>query len=186
MTTNGTPPRDLAGAAHAQHTTSKEHPVTATELHPTDGPIQDWFELSYTNYQVIPRTLMQSMPIEWQERMVACLEELGAAYQHLEHAQVYKVEAATEDIVGEMTKAELEQAGITEDWYGGKEPPAGAGETELAEWQAEHEQPEPTYSDADGNELDPSSRVLIPVADPVPHYNRGRTYLEPRLSEPAA
>lgn len=39
-------------------------------------PIHDWFELSYAQYLTIPRSVLQSMPDEWQERFVKCLEEL--------------------------------------------------------------------------------------------------------------
>lgn len=131
---------------------------------PTDGPVHDWFGLSYSNYLVLPRTLMQSMPTEWQQHMVACLNELQDAYSHLPQPGVYKVEAATEHIVSDMTEAQLRQAGITEDW----------GDSE--------EQDEPTYS-LDGTELDPHERVLLPATEPIPHYNRGRTYVEPRLSQ---
>lgn len=39
-------------------------------------PIHEWFELSYSQYLTIPRSVLQSMPKEWQERFVKCLEEL--------------------------------------------------------------------------------------------------------------
>lgn len=39
-------------------------------------PIHGWFELSYANYLVLPRSLLQSAPVELQRRLVACLEEL--------------------------------------------------------------------------------------------------------------
>ncbi|MFF9118328.1 hypothetical protein ACF09Y_22460 [Streptomyces massasporeus] len=146
--------------------------------HPTDGPIHEWFSLSYCNYQVLHRTLMQSMPIDWQERMVACLEELAAAYQHVEQPECFDVKAATEHIVNEMGHDLLEEAGIEADWY--DEPvPEDLGPFDLAEWRAEHEKDAPTYYDRDGNELDPHQRVLLPATDPVPHYNRGRTYIAP-------
>lgn len=41
--------------------------------------IHTWFGLTYSNYLVLPRTMLQSMPTEWQRRFVACLEELDAA-----------------------------------------------------------------------------------------------------------
>ena len=41
-----------------------------------DGAIHDWFELSYAQYLTIPRSVLQSMPSEWQEIFVKCLEEL--------------------------------------------------------------------------------------------------------------
>ncbi|MFD9151540.1 hypothetical protein ACFWDF_30610 [Streptomyces diastaticus] len=146
----------------------------------TDGPIHEWFSLTYSNYQVLPRALMQSMPTEWQERMVACLNEMQDAFQYIPQAEVYDVHAATEHIVNEMTDAELEQAGIEEDWYRGEIPPEGMSDGDLDEWRAEHEADAPTYY-RDDQELDPGERVLIPTVDPVPHYNRGRTYIEPRM-----
>jgi hypothetical protein len=161
--------------------------MTTNATHPTDGPIHEHFGLSYCNYLVLHRTLMQSMPIEWQERMVACLEELDAAFQHVEQPDRYKVEAATEHIVWEMTEAELAEAGIEADWYGGETPPEGLTADEFAEWRAQHEQDRPEYYRiGDGEELDPHSRVLLAVPDPVPHYNRGRTYIEPRPAVPAS
>jgi hypothetical protein len=41
-----------------------------------DGKIHYWFELSYAQYLTIPRSVLQSMPSGWQERFVACLNEL--------------------------------------------------------------------------------------------------------------
>lgn len=40
-------------------------------------PIHEWFELTYAQYLTIPRSVLQSMPVEWQRRFVQCLEELG-------------------------------------------------------------------------------------------------------------
>jgi hypothetical protein len=44
-----------------------------------DEPIHVWFELNYAQYLTIPRSVLQSMPLEWQSRFVACLEELDDA-----------------------------------------------------------------------------------------------------------
>lgn len=41
-----------------------------------DEPIHLWFELSYAQYLTVPRSALQSMPVEWQRRFVACLKEL--------------------------------------------------------------------------------------------------------------
>lgn len=149
--------------------------------HPTDGPVHTWFGLSYSNYQVLHRTLMQSMPIEWQTRMVACLEELAAAFQHIKQPDRYQVQAATEHIVNEMTADELAMADIEADWYLGEKPPENLSEADFNEWRAKHEQEEPCYY-RDGDELDPHQLVLLPATDPVPPYNRGRTYIEPRTA----
>jgi len=38
-------------------------------------PIHSWFGLSYANYLVLHRSLLQEMPVGWQRRMVALLDE---------------------------------------------------------------------------------------------------------------
>jgi hypothetical protein len=46
----------------------------------SDRDIHDWFGLTYAQYLTIPRSILQSMPAEWQQRFVRCLEELDAAF----------------------------------------------------------------------------------------------------------
>ncbi|MGW5989494.1 hypothetical protein ACWFRT_13955 [Streptomyces anulatus] len=156
--------------------TDTQH-VTSTE--PGDQ-IHKWFGLSYSNYLVLNRSHLQSMPAEFQQRMVDCLNELRAAYAHTEQAEGFKVEAAVSREIGELTDTELAGLGITEDWYDGKTPPAGLSEEDLNEWRAEHEAGSPRYF-RDGSEADGDDEVLIPVPDPVPHYNRGRTFIKPAV-----
>lgn len=48
-----------------------------------DAAIHQWFELSYAHYLVLPRSLLQAMPVEWQERFVACLNEMRAACEDM-------------------------------------------------------------------------------------------------------
>ena len=50
-----------------------------SEMLPGYGPIHGWFELSYAQYLTIPRSVLQSMPAEWQHRFAACLEQLDEA-----------------------------------------------------------------------------------------------------------
>ncbi|NRS50991.1 hypothetical protein [Brevibacillus sp. HB2.2] len=38
--------------------------------------IHEWFELTYAQYLTIPRSILQSMPVEWQKKFVVLLEEL--------------------------------------------------------------------------------------------------------------
>ena len=126
----------------------------------TDGPVHGWFELSYANYLTIPRSLMQSMPVEWQQRMVACLEELDDAFRDVEQAPGYEVQACEWLAPYDMDVATLTRAGVTVD-------------DECSE--------SPTYYDRAGNELDGEiGRVAVPITDPVPHYNRGRTFIAGR------
>ncbi len=57
--------------------TSKEKPNRLRI--PDDAPLHTWFGLGYAQYLTIPRSVLQSMPTEWQQRMVQCLEELDEA-----------------------------------------------------------------------------------------------------------
>lgn len=141
------------------------------------------FGLSYSTHMVLPRTLLQSMPDAWQARFVALVDELAEAFQHVPQPEAYKVDAAVEHEVSELNELEQRTLGITADWYRGETPPEGLSEADLAEWRAEHENPDgPEYYDAlTGNLMRGDDRVLLPVADPLPHYNRGRTRVEPRL-----
>ena len=49
------------------------------EIVDQEESIQGWFELSYAQYLTIPRSVLQSMPNEWQRRFVRCLQELDDA-----------------------------------------------------------------------------------------------------------
>lgn len=131
----------------------------ATVTNPTNGPIHRHFGLSYSNYLVLPRTLLQSMPLEWQERAVALLDELAAAFSHVEQPDCYEVTAAREVTYSDLTDEQMEQLGV--------------------ERSGDDNEDGPTFHDSLGDEHDGWESVLLPVADPVPHYNRGRTFIEP-------
>lgn len=62
-------------------------------------PVHAWFGLTYSNYLVLPRALLQSMPVDWQTRLVRCLRELDAAATNagIETAPAYSVHARTDD-----------------------------------------------------------------------------------------
>lgn len=53
-----------------------------TPVHVIDEPIHEAFGLSYANYYVMPRVVLQSMPVEWQRQFVALSEEI---YKHLDY-----------------------------------------------------------------------------------------------------
>lgn len=46
-------------------------------------PVHEWFELTYSSYLVLQRSIMQSMPVQWQTKMVALLEEAREACEGL-------------------------------------------------------------------------------------------------------
>lgn len=43
-------------------------------------PVHEYFALSYSNYLVVPRTALQSAPVELQQRIVDCMNELFAMF----------------------------------------------------------------------------------------------------------
>lgn len=53
--------------------------------------IQDYFGLSYAEYPTIPRSVLQSMPDEWQEKIVSLLEELDETIDWMPSDGTYKV-----------------------------------------------------------------------------------------------
>jgi hypothetical protein len=138
---------------------------TTTGPSDTDEPVHEFFSLSYSNYFVTHRTLAQSMPLGWQRRWVACMEELDAAFEHIETAPMYQVQAAREVEYGDLSEAEMLLLDVSL--------------PDAAEYEGD--EPPDVYYDRDGNEHQPHERALIPVGDPVPHYNRGRTHIAPKL-----
>ena len=49
-----------------------------------DEPIHEYFGLTYSQFLVLSRTALQSMPIEWQRRFVKLLEKLNNEIDNLE------------------------------------------------------------------------------------------------------
>ncbi len=46
----------------------------------SDTPVHDWFGLTYAQFLTVPRIVMQSMPIEWQRKMVDLLKEMDETF----------------------------------------------------------------------------------------------------------
>ncbi|WP_033024140.1 hypothetical protein, partial [Streptomyces capuensis] len=60
--------------------------------------------------------------------------------------------------------------------------PEDLSSVDLDEWKEKHAKASPTYHHIkDGAELDGDAYAFVPGVDPVPHYNRGRTRVEPRF-----
>lgn len=120
--------------------------------------IHTYFGLSYATHLVDPRTLLQSMPPQWQERFTELLTELVDAFDGTPRAEAYIVQAAEEKEAGTLTAVERRAARISKDEHGALSHTTLLGEvTETAD----------------------DEMVLVPVPDPVPHYNRDRTRLQP-------
>ncbi|MFI2620460.1 hypothetical protein [Streptomyces sp. NPDC018584] len=127
--------------------------------------IHQHFGLSYANYLVLPRTLLQSMPDDWQNRFVALLDELDDAFQHVPQAEGYEVSTGKWTQLDDMTDSELHTVGITVE--GDDEDGPGPGTR--------------YHRREDGAELTGQDYAFSRRPDPVPHYDRGRARVEPRL-----
>jgi hypothetical protein len=130
-------------------------------------PIHAWFGLTYANYLVLPRSVLQSMPVEWQRDFVRRLKELDETFGHLEWPP-YNVQALArhpehlreEDCEACEGSGERQENGGSD--YLVVEPCPecdGDGVVETDRWETPEE--------------------CGVITDPIPHYNRGRTRLEP-------
>jgi|GEM_PF-5420987 len=70
--------------------------------HPGYEAIHNWFSLTYANYLVLHRTQLQSMPEDWQQRFVKCLEQLHEAFEGMPTVDGYRVQAVNSE--GKFTK----------------------------------------------------------------------------------
>lgn len=142
-----------------------EHGAETSE--PND--VHGYFGLSYANYFVAPRSLLQSMPMAWQHRFTALLAEYEKAFSHLLLTTGYNVEAGKWCCLSDLTDADMERLGIKS---GCTEPE----DTENEHGCAPHYC---TFYDRLGDEIDPhTAGVFVPGTDPVPHYDRGRTHVQ--------
>jgi hypothetical protein len=136
---------------------------------PEEEPMRDvhtYFGLSYANYLVINRTVLQSMPLDWQDKLVKLLDQLEAAFGGVDVE--YHVETGQWVYANECTGDQLKLAGVTRHLPEDNDPNG-----------------EVVYYDRTGQEIPYGGRVFVPGPDPIPHYNRGRTIIEPRLPKSA-
>lgn len=143
--------------------------------------VHAWFGLTYSNYLVLNRTLLEAMPEEWQLDFVQKLEELQEAWRHEEQAEAFKVEPGEWVPVDELTAQQHRMLGITssfEQWK--KENPLSdeVDDDEFNAHEAEYDkQAENEVFYLDGNELSDGERVFVPKSDPIDHYRRPREYI---------
>jgi hypothetical protein len=144
----------------ARAATQPEEPYERTQ-----GPVHEWFGLTYANFAVQHRARLQSMPLEWQRRFVYLMEELAAAYDGQPDPE-FEVKTVRWEYVEDLSSAELEQLSITRG-----DDEAGDDEDRGAVSSPDE------YYDRDGHALGPCARAAIPVPDPIPHYRHA--YLPP-------
>lgn len=143
--------------------------------------IHEYFGLSYSSHLVISRTLLQSMPEEWQTEFVNLLQTLDSAYEHIDR-DTYQVIACQWKEAWELSDAEREEAGVTSSLDDFPDPSEGATEEEITahdDAYAHALDNEVLYRN--GIEIDKNESVPVPVPEQIPPYQRGRTYLEPHL-----
>lgn len=54
-------------------------------------PIHSFFNLTYASYLVLPRSILQSAPVEWQKRFVKCIEELEELFGDVPNEGLYSI-----------------------------------------------------------------------------------------------
>lgn len=134
------------------------------------GPVHLYFGLSYSSNLVLPRVLMQSMPLEWQHRMVDCLRDLDTAFHGVERPAEYEVKPVQWTAPDDLTAEELRQAGV-----------------EVVDDNPDDLDDVGCTYFYDGNEIESWHRVVpIPAADPLPHYRYGMVEPGPYGDEAAA
>jgi hypothetical protein len=142
--------------------------IDTREPQPLD--IHTWFSLTYANYLVVPRSVLQSMPEDWQHRFTGLLGEMSTAFGHLDWP-AYDVRALKRDT--ELITPWIECDG-------------GCNGTGIRNGET------CGVCDGEGGWDDPEGpRYETPEEvgfrdDPIPHYNRGRTRLEPRAADGAS
>ena len=63
-----------------------------------EEPVHLLFGLSYSNYLVLPRTVLQSMPVDWQDKFIKLVEEIPEVIaEHFEPPGGYRVMALNEN-----------------------------------------------------------------------------------------
>lgn len=134
--------------------------------------IHTYFGLTYANYLVLNRSLLQSMPEEWQHKFVEMLGELDDEFSHIETAQCFEVVAGVEDYAENYSIEDLkERFGITPTWEVPELDEDDPGYDDA--WDEFHCEVE--WINARGENLGRVGRFVKPCEDPVPHYSRGRT-----------
>lgn len=152
---DGTPDRDFV---HPETEEEAENLVMGPEIH-------DYFGLSYANYLVLNRTVLQSMPEQWQKDFVQMLAELNkeVGYAMALHPSIMVriLKREPERLYDEWDKCEsCKGTGEDDSEFGIDGVCAecdGAGKVEVE--SDRFEEPEDVGY----------------MEDPVPHYSRGRT-----------
>jgi len=77
----------------------KKKPIIIKEI------VHEWFGLTYSSYMVLPRTMLQSMPDNWQEKFIKLVDEMDDKLGH--HNQVYSYTVLSKDKNNKFMKDDL-------------------------------------------------------------------------------
>lgn len=130
-------------------------------IHIEEEPIHEHFGLTYASYQVLPRTVLQSMPVWWQRAFVDLLRLADQAAADLPSPS-YCVQTGEWKHPHDLDPKRLHRLGYR--WAPGRKAILDANDDEL----------DVTYND---------QPVFDPSPDPLPHYQRGRTRVSLREIE---
>lgn len=61
-----------------------------------EDPVHIWFGLTYSSYLVLHRSLMEGMPYQWQDKMIALLNEMDDTYDNSKMPTNFMVKARGE------------------------------------------------------------------------------------------
>jgi hypothetical protein len=139
--------------------------MTVPDLDPADFlPVQGRFGPGGDAYLVLPRVLLQNMPVWWQRQLITLLDLYDTATENVVQPASYDVRVVEPREVGTLDYRELHAAGCC----------------------ASYDQMLATdrYFGPDGGELIGADLVLVPQDDPLPPHEDGRTRIP--LLAPAA
>lgn len=141
-------------------------------------PVHEYFELTYAQFIVLPRTVLQSMPTWWQQEFVRLMRKYDEAREGLPQ-EMQDVEHRVQ--AGQWCRPfDLDDAVLTRlGWSYGDEDESDTSQAEGPDQDQDEDTSRLTISDPEGQEHSAFDYcVFVPYAqDPIPHYQRGRTRL---------
>lgn len=152
--------------------------------------VREYFGLTYANYYVMHRTLLEAMPAEWQDRFVRLLDEYDDAWEHLSHYHSYpqfKVETGRWASVENLSIRDLDRLGIVSSvqvWLENNPEPKPEEYEDDDDYTAVYELwsddrdaqfDNLEFIDAEGSYVT-HSRFFLPLSDKIDHYRHPRKY----------
>lgn len=147
--------------------------------------VHGYFGLTYANYLVMHRALLEAMPAEWQDKFVRLLDEFDDAWEHINHYPQFKVETGRWANVEDLSIRDLDRHGVStslEIWLENNTEPMPEEYDDDDDYTAVYELwnnernaqfDNLEYIDTAGEHV---TRVFIPMPDVIDHYRHPRKY----------